>query len=457
MYEIRQGKAGEADFTFYGAAREFIGYHGPEALIHGPAETGKTISALYKLHICACKYPGASIVIARKTLASCHSSVLQTFTNKVLDKGAPVTVYGGEKVEWFDYANGSRIWVAGIDKTGKVLSSEHDLIYVNQAEELTLEDWETLTTRTTGRAGNMPYSQTIGDCNPSYPLHWMYHRPALKMFYSVHQDNPRLYDPATGELTQQGQRTMAVLGNLTGTRRTRLLEGKPAQAEGVIYEDWSEAVHLIYADKVPPLVRFVAGQDWGFTHPGSLGLWGLDGDGRMYLVAQYYMTLQTIDWWVERAKALKAEFTRYDPEALKRDEKKIVCTVEVYACDPSEPSFIEAYRRAGLNAIAANNDVRPGIDAVQQRLKSAGDGKPRLYVVRDSLREPDQGLIEARRPYAVEHEFPAYVWANTKAKEGPVKENDHGMDMTRYTVRYLDIPIRFDGKVTVQKKNPLYG
>lgn len=412
-------------FTFYGGAREFARYHGPETIIHGPAETGKTISALWKLHLCALKYTGASIVIARKTLSSSYSTVLQTFTGKVLgDRDTwPCEPYGGEKPEWFNYPNGARIWIAGLDKSSKILSAEHDIIYVNQAEELNLEDWETLTTRTTGRAGNMPYSQTIGDANPSYPMHWMYHRGSLRLFYSFHRDNPALYDPETGELTAQGKRTMTVLEALTGTRRTRLLEGKPAQAEGVIYEDWSDALHLVYAEQVPPLVRFVGGQDWGYTHPGVLGVWGLTGDGDMYLVAQIYRTKQTVDWWTARAVELGKEFK-----------------IEAIACGPDQPAYIKQYQQAGVRAVPADNAVLPGINAVQQRLKPGGNGKPGLFVVRDSLRHADQELIRLKQPHKVEDEFPGYVWADSKTKEVPVKEKDDGVDMARYATMYVDKP-----------------
>jgi hypothetical protein len=38
----------------------------------------------------------------------------------------------------------------------------------------------------------------------------------------------------------------------------------------------------------------------------------------------------------------------------------------------------------------------------------------------------------------VEEELPAYVWADKASKEVPVKENDHGSDMVRYTVAYVD-------------------
>lgn len=423
-FEIRQGIARKADYTFYGGAREFVRYHGPEALLHGPAETGKTLAALWKLHLCACKYPKASIVICRKTLASTYSTVLQTLKNKVLGLNEdewPCQPYGGEKPEWFDYLNGSRIWLAGLDKSSKILSAEHDLIYANQAEEFSLDDWEIITTRTTGRAGNMPYSQAIGDANPAYPQHWMYTRPSLRLFHSVHRENPTLFDPATGEITERGRRTMATLEALTGTRRKRLLDGKPAQAEGVVYDDWNEAIHLVYTDQAPEYVRYIAGQDWGFTHPGVLGVWGLDGDGRMYLVAQIFKTKQTSDWWVERAIELDREFG-----------------IEAFACGPDQPAYIEQYRQAGLNAVAAENSVLPGINAVQQRLKPAKDGRPRLFIVRDSLRYPDQDLIDQRRAHKVEDEFPSYVWANNKSKEQPVKEIDDGMDMTRYAVMHID-------------------
>lgn len=417
-YEILYAESGETDYTFYGGARNFARCLEPEVIVSGPAETGKTLAALYKLHIIACKYPGASLVIARKTLKSAYSTVLITFKNKVLHDGAPVEVYGGEKPEWFDYANGSRIWMAGLDKSSKVLSAEHDVIYVNQAEELTLEDWETLTTRTTGRAGNMPYAQTIGDMNPAYPQHWVYHRPSLRIFYSFHRENPVLYDQETGEITEQGKRTMVTLDALTGVRRLRLRDGKPAQAEGAIY-DWDAGRHLVY--EAPKCFRFVASVDWGYTNPGCIGVWGQDGDGRIYLVAQVYHSLRLLDWWVERARELQQEFD-----------------VQLFICDPSEPEHIERFNRDGLRAVAGFNKVVPGINAVQERLQVAGDGKPRLFVVRDGLRHPDETLKVRMKPYSAEQEFPGYVWSNSKSKEQPVKEDDHGMDMIRYGVAWFD-------------------
>ncbi len=407
----------QSTFTFYGAARDFACYRGPEAILHGPAETGKTLSCLWLIHLCALRYPHASVVIARKVRDSIYPTTLQMYVHKVL-KGMPaVTPYGGEKPAWFDYSNGARVWLAGLDNPGKILSAEHDLIYVNQIEELTLEDWETLITRTTGRAGHMPYARTIGDCNPSYPSHWMYHRSSLRIFYSRHEDNPVLFDPATGAMTEQGKRTMAILDALTGVRKERLRYGKPAQAEGVIYEEWDESRHLIYAEKVPQLRRFFAAQDWGYTNPGVLGVWGVDGDGRMVLLRQVYRSGKTIDWWADVAAKLQHEYGRF----------------EAVVCDPSEPAYLAAYRRAGLNAVPANTAVLPGINAVKARLN-----KDRLLIMRASLQEIDEELLAARKPTCVQDEFGAYVWANRATKEEPLKADDHGMDMVRYAVMYLD-------------------
>lgn len=402
-------------YDFYGANKDAIECTDPEVLLIGPAETGKTLALLWKLHRIAFKYRDASLVIMRKTLTSTYSTVLVTFREKILGDQAPVVAYGGEKPQWYDYPTGSRIWVAGMDKSTRVLSAGHDMIMVNQPEELTLDEWETLTTRTTGRAGHIPHPQIMGDPNPSYPSHWMYTRESIRRFYSWHTDNPTLYDPSTGEVTSQGEHTLGVLSRLTGVRHTRLFKGQPAQPEGAIYDEYVEGVHRVYDEGLPMFRRYVAGQDWGYRNPGALGVFGLTYDDDMYLVAQYYRTEKRDDWWLEKALALHGEYG-----------------LEAVVCDPSEPAYIDKFRAAGLNAVAGFNAVVPGINAVKRRL-----AERRLFFVRDSLRERDEELAESKAPTCVEDEIPSYVWAN-KTKEQPVKEDDHGLDMTRYVVAYVD-------------------
>lgn len=399
-----------------------------EVILSGPAETGKTRAALEKLDALAWKYAGAQLAIVRKTYKSMPGSVLQTFEDKVLGPDTPVTAYGGQKPEWYDYPNGSRIWVGGMDNPAKVLSSERDFIYINQVEELTLDEWETLNTRATGRAGNAPYSQVFGDCNPGHRSHWILERARegkLTLLHSRHEDNPTLFDPETGEITEQGRRTMAVLDTLSGVRYQRLRLGKWVSAEGQIYTDYDPAVHVIPRFDIPPDWRRFRVIDFGLTHPFVCGFWAVDEDERLYLDREIYMTGRTVATHARQINELSAG--KY---------------FETTVCD-HDAEDRATLRENGIPNIAARKDVSQGIGKVQDRLKKQADGRPRIFFFSDALVEIDQGLKLNRKPYQTIDEFDGYIWANS-TKEQPVKADDHGMDMVRYAVMYADNPHTFD-------------
>jgi hypothetical protein len=213
-----------------GGARKLWMCRDHEVILSGPSETGKTYAALQKLDSLLWKYAGSEAVIVRKSLSSVYTSVLKTYRN-ILGPDGLVTFYGGEKPEWAIYPNGSRCHIAGMDNPRKALSSERDFIYVNQAEELNLDDWETLTTRCTGRAAHAPYPQMMGDCNPWFPSHWIKHRPSLTLLESRHEDNPTLFDEA-GRITGRGERSLSILDRLTGARYLRLRKGLMGPGRG---------------------------------------------------------------------------------------------------------------------------------------------------------------------------------------------------------------------------------
>lgn len=209
-----------------------------EVMVAGPAETGKTFGALSWLHETLLASPRAQAVMLRVAYAYCLTSCVQTYEFKILRSADGVRRFGGERPQWYDYPNGARLWIGGLDKPQRVLSSERDLIYVNQAEELGAAHWEYLLTRATGRAGNLPYARVLGDCNPGPPDHWIQRRRAagrLLQLDSRHEDNPTLYDDE-GRLTAQGRVTLAVLDGLTGIQYQRLRQGLWVSAEGTVYE-----------------------------------------------------------------------------------------------------------------------------------------------------------------------------------------------------------------------------
>lgn len=409
-----------------GAALQLWKSRHHEIIISGPSETGKTYSCLQKLDALLWKYPRSQAIILRKTLASLITSVLRTYKN-VLGLNSGVHFYGGEKPEWADYPNGSRVFFAGMDNPQKALSSERDFIYVNQAEELFLDDWETLTTRCTGRAANAPYAQIIGDCNPGAPTHWIRSRPSLLLLESRHEDNPTLFDD-NGVITKRGEATLAILDRLTGVRKDRLRYGRWAQAEGVIYESYDRAVHLIDPFPIPPAWRRLRSFDFGYTNPFVCQWWAVDNDSRMYLYREIYHTKRTV--------------------RVHSDKINEVSDDEDYQWSIADH---DAEDRATLHenkilTLPARKYIKLGIQAIEERLIPAGDGKPRLFLFKDALVEQDPALAEAKQPTCTAEEFEVYSWPKGQdgksVKELPVDMDNHGMDAMRYAVLSVDKHIK---------------
>lgn len=435
--ELKEGEQG--GFEPRGAAVDFWRYRGSEVVIAGPAETGKTWAACQKADALLWKYAGAQGVMARSTYAALTPSALQTYKRIIGYPDTPIKFYGGEMPRWADYPNGSRLWIVGLDNPGKVLSSERDFFYINQAEEIELEAWETILTRCTGRGAVMPYTQVFADCNPGPPTHWIINRNGLKVLHSRHEDNPTLFE-ADGTITAQGVRTMAILDSLTGVRYQRLRLGKWVQAEGAVYEQFQRAVHVrpkswlvergvflsdgvtLNRDKIK---RVVSGQDWGYTNPGVLLVVAIDGDGVNYVIHEVYRSKRLIEWWCDQFVSLVRRFG-----------------ISEMDCDPAEPAFIEAYQRAlakerlTCRVVGGINDILPGIDAVQKGLQLDGRGECHLYFYEGMLAEQDAELIEQKLPTSSLQEVDLYVWPKgvdgKVLKEKPVDAFNHGMDTLRY-------------------------
>jgi phage terminase large subunit len=418
-----------APYQPFGASRIAWRSRRTELLLCGPADTGKSRGIIEKLHYCADKYSNARILMVRKTRKSLGQTAMVTYEKKVLPQGwLGSLIRFNTTDQQYEYPNGSIIAVGGMDNPEKVLSSEWDMIYPQEATELSENSWEILGMRL--RNGFIPYQQLIGDCNPGSPTHWLKRRCDQGLTYllnSRHEDNPSI----TPE-------RIARLDALTGVRYLRYRKGIWAAAEGMVYDEWDSAVHkvskqqlvtwgIFTADgKLGPAVKAVhASVDWGYTNPGVVSVWAIDGDRRMYLIHEIYQTRKTDDWWVIRGRELR---DRYG--------------IRHWFCDPAEPAYIEKFRMGGLDAIGAVNDIAPGINKIQGRLKIAGDGRPRLYVYEFALQERDESLANEHAPVCSEDEILEYIWPiaqdGKSLKEVPVDANNHAMDTWRYMAMYLD-------------------
>jgi hypothetical protein len=340
----------------YGAALQLLRCGSPEVLVSGPAGTGKSVACLWKLHFCATEVPGFRGLILRRTRASLTDSALVTFERDVLPPTHPALDGAHrENRHSYRYPNGSEIVLGGLDMVSRIMSSEYDLAYVQEAIELPEEGWEAVTTRL--RNGRLQFQQLVGDTNPSTPTHWLKKRcdgGRTKLLESRHEDNPRLWDGR--QWTDQGREYLDRLDALTGPRKLRLRYGR----------------------------------------------------------------------WVQDHARQILQVTRNDPPPV------------AIVCDHDAEGRATLERHVGQETCAAIKAILAGIEAVAARLRVQGDGRPRLYLLRDSLVERDQALAESKKPTCTEEEMDGYIW-QSKGKEAPVKEADHGCDALRYLCSSLDL------------------
>ena len=412
----------------YGASLDFWDYKGHEAILAGPYETGKTYTALTKLHLLLCVFPKSRGLMVRKTYKSIKNSAVVTYEKKILPflpshPKSQVVKYGGESPEFYGYPNGSRLDVGGMDNADKFLSAEYDFIYVNQAEELQLDDWEKLMGRATGRAGNAPYTQVMADCNPGPPTHWIKQRKTVRLFESRHEDNPILYDHVKGEWTEQGKHSLSILDSLTGVRYKRGRLGLWVASEGQVYE-FDPALHVVNGSGMRQDMPRFRTIDFGFTNPFVCQWWTFDYDDRLFMYREIYHTQRTVRRFSEQIKRLS-------------EGERITATI----CDHDAEDRATLVEN-GIPTIAADKRLSVGIEKVQERLSKAGDGKPRLYIVQDALVEIDADLVNSHKPTCTEEEFSTYVWpegaSGKSLKEVPVDADNHGMDAMRYMVMYAE-------------------
>lgn len=360
--------------------------------------TGKSFAACAKAHAICASVAGAQGAIIRKTAVSVTGTALRTFKNVTETCG--LQYYGGETPSRIIYPNGSTIWLGGMDNPDRVLGAERDFIYVSQAEELSLHDWETLLTRCTGRGAKVQHPQLFADCNPAGSKHWIRDRAKigkLTLLNAVHKDNPTLYD-LNGKLMPGAEARLAALDALTGVRRKRLLEGIWATAEGAVFDTFDSEIHVKERNAEEFGVWHLC-LDEGYTNPAAILLVGVDSDGRWHVEREFY-----------KRNIIQSEVVKIALEWWK--EKR----VQEIAVDAAAAGLIADLADAGIPARGGKGRILDGIQRLQDRLKVQGDGKPRMTI--------SQQCIETI------NEFESHIWK--PERDVPLDKDNHSIAALRY-------------------------
>lgn len=440
---IAEAEILDREYTAYGGAARLFKCQALEILCESGAGTGKTFSLMQHANYTARKYPGCRLFFARDTRKSLNDSVLDEWENKVLWPGHPAITGTASKEhrDYYEYPNGSRISLIGLDNVDRIMSAQFDKGYVFEATEISLEDHEKLLSRL--RNGMTDCHQLIEDCNPGSEYNWLNQRfpkagetqPNRVRILYRHEDNPKWYDHALKRWTSQGISYIRdVLGSLTGARKERLLHHRWVSEEGQVLPEFDPRVHCITLDKVPPLTWYTAAMDFGYNAPGCLQVWGYDADDRGYRLAEVYRRGWTIDQWADAAEELRKEFPyRFMlADSARPDDIRFL----------NKRLHTERESDAVVRACDKSRGVLHGIDLLRDLLKPDALGKPRMYFVKDALRYgADPELRDKKRPVCTEQEIPSYVFR--KNEEGrEIKDEpdracaDHGIDAARYNATF---------------------
>lgn len=345
----------------------------------GSSRSGKTYNSVLWLCVYALQHPGTTISIVRATLPAIKRSVYRDFKDNMLN----LEVWSDKcfnKTEFiYTFKNGSWIEFFSADNEQKLRGSKRQILYVNEANELTFIEWQQLKMRTTTFA--------LLDYNPSFSDdHWLCdinRDPRTYHFISTYKDNPFLEQTIVDEI-ESLQWKNPTLWQVYGL-------GLQAVIEGLIFKDVDQV------DEIPENVKKrYLGMDLGFTHdPTAICEVGVAGND-LYIDEHCYRTEMLTSDIIKELKA----FPGY----------KVIS-------ESADPRMVQEIYRAGIN-----------IHPVHKFRGSVEAGITKMLELKIHVTKRSTNVIK---------EFKNYTYAQDKEGKWlnqPIDAFNHAIDGIRYVV-----------------------
>ena len=349
----------------------------------GGSRSGKTFSILTALIELCHKNSGLVITICRKTFPALRATAMRDFF-EILNKEEIYNPDLHNKSDATYQLWGNMVEFISIDQPQKVRGRKRDVLFINEANEINLEDWRQLLLRTTGRV--------LIDYNPSDEFHWIYEevipREDAEFFRTTYKDNPFLPESVVMEIERfktADENFWKVYG--LGERGT---------AQSTIFTHWTEI------NQIPNEYKLLnIGLDFGYTNdPTAIVRVYTDGHGFAVDELCYATRLTNSDI----AKVLR------DNEVNRSD---------VVICDSAEPKSIDEIHAHGFNTHGA----RKGKDSVKNGIQFL-HSRPLLVTARSV------NLIRELRNYKWKED------KNGKQLNEPVDNFNHAIDAMRYAITF---------------------
>jgi phage terminase large subunit len=343
----------------------------------GGSRSGKTYNILIYWIVKLLQEEGKTLSIVRKTLPSLKNSVLKDLMD-VLEKFGLYDPTKWHKQEgYFQLGTNTINWFS-VDEPQKLRGSKRNYLYCNEANELTIEDWNQLIFRTSDK--------TILDLNPSELSCWVYdleNRDDSYLFKTTYKDNPFVEKNIIKELENLKDKDENLYRIYT--------LGERGIATTLVFNKWNTI------EKIPPSAKLLGyGADFGYNDATTIVGVYQDGDSLFHKELLYSRGLTTADL-IHKMSTLNIDKT------------------DSIWCDSSQPQTIEELRRNKFNAKPVNKkSILHGIDLMKQHYN---------FITTDSKN--------------ILLEFGSYKWKTDKdgkLLDTPEDKDNHTIDSIRYCV-----------------------
>lgn len=410
-----------------------------ELLAVGATRTNKTLLCLRKQMGLHFRHQGFKSAIVRSEAVDLHDSIredIKTLSRYPLgDPRCPIKAEGGTHFHTL-HINGGRLVLGGMNRPGRVLGTQYDLIFYSQAEQSTHEHLQILKTRVAGTAGNWKdasgkvLSQLLMDANPEGSDHYLLEREKgglLRFINFVFTDNPLFF--RKNRWSKTGKDFVEDIDrSLEGVYHDRLFKGIWADPEGAVFEIRSE--HIV--DTLPEADDYLwyNAMDFGMTEP-NVCLW----------IGEHARTGDVIVAKEFRHTGLDIiEFGKRVRDARRHDDRRILKTI----IDNDENRQKLLYKHCRITSEMARKgagSIQDGMNLIQQALRCTAEGQDgglRFYSgLRDGF-SPDPKLVRDHKPLDTITEMrnlqfkPPHLRTGAPSDDLPMGRDKHGIDGLRY-------------------------
>lgn len=288
--------------------------------------------------------PLPQYILAGADLGALQRNVLNELTNKYeiefkFDKHNRFILFGVQ-VCCFGHSK--------VNDMGRIRGMTSFGAYINEATMANEMVFNEIKSRCSGDGARL-----LIDTNPDQPEHWFKVNfideedgKTTKVFHYILDDNTFLSERYINNIKASTP---------TGMFYDRDIKGLWVSAEGIVYKDFRKEVHYVKSCDIKNInfVKYFAGVDWGYEHPGAIVVLGRDDNGDIYLLEEHSKQHEEIEYWVNVANKIKGKYGNI-----------------VFYCDTARPEYIKRFKKEKINAKNADKAVIAGIGEVGRLIKS---------------------------------------------------------------------------------------